>query len=298
MKEMMALEALLGEMPKQEFTARFLHRLPFSLPDAAGEICNLGTWAVLGELLETDAADVMVVRQGGRSEAPVPANIREARSLCDEGHTMLVRHAERRHAALQQLAESFERDFHAPVNIHMYVTPPGTHGFSWHYDAEDVFIIQTAGAKEYSLRKNTVNPWPLEETIPDDMRYERELMPMMQVELRAGDWLYIPCGYWHKAEALESEDAAISLAVGVTSTSAVNVVDFLRTRLPESILWRQRLPITGEAAALSSEELHEAYRDVFNQLADDLSAQLKSEQFLTSYLSEQSRFADLNRNSG
>ncbi len=78
---------------------------------------------------------------------------------------------------------------------------PGTPGFSWHYDAEDVFIIQTAGEKEYSLRKNTVNPWPLEETLPADMQYERELMPLMRVLLRGGDLLYIPCGYWHKAEA-------------------------------------------------------------------------------------------------
>jgi hypothetical protein len=152
-----------------------------------------------------------------------------------------------------------------------------------------VFIIQTAGEKEYSLRKNTVNPWPLEETLPDDMRYEREQTPLMRVRLRAGDLLYIPCGWWHKAEArgwrlgagdLESKhpspqtlapsphETAISLAIGVMSRSAMDVYDFVRKRLVDSLVWRQRLPLPG--SALSREELEATYAHVFKQLASDL----------------------------
>ena len=84
---------------------------------------------------------------------------------------------------LKKLAAGFEDDFHAPANIHIYATPAGKYGFSWHYDAEEVFIMQTSGRKEYSLRKNTVHPWPLVETIPQDMGYSREIMPLMHVLL-------------------------------------------------------------------------------------------------------------------
>src|SRR5690606_35223977 len=146
-------------------------------------------------------------------------------------------------------------------------TPGGRHGFGWHYDAEDVFILQTTGRKEYSLRKNTVNPWPLMETLPANMKYERELMPLMQCLLAAGDWLYIPHGYWHMGRA---DEDAISLAVGVLAPSGLDAFDALRTRLVPSMLWRQRLPVSGDAAALDEEALLAEYRARFAELADDL----------------------------
>src|SRR5690606_12139770 len=154
----------------------------------------------------------------------------------------------------------------------------------WHYDAEDVFIVQTAGRKEYSLRKNTVNPWPLVETIPDDMRYERELMPMMRVELRAADWLYIPCGYWHKADALPDADAAISLAIGVMAPAAVDLLEFLRPRLLSSLLWRQRLPTLGDAAPDGGKDVDRQLQDVCAMLADELARILRNEHLPQQFL--------------
>ena len=144
--------------------------------------------------------------------------------------------------------------------------------------------MQTSGQKEYSLRKNTVNPWPLIETIPQNMGYESEVMPLMRVLLSAGDWLYIPCGYWHKAEAHDSDAAAISLALGVMSPSAIDIYDYLRARLLDSLLWRQRLPVNGAASAVSSDELVSHYRELFEQLADDLAKTLRDEQCVYDFL--------------
>jgi ribosomal protein L16 Arg81 hydroxylase len=160
----------------------------------------------------------------------------QARALLGEGHTIGVRHAERHDGALAELALDFQRDFAAPVDVHVYWTPPGQPGFGWHYDAEDVFVLQAHGAKEWSLRKNTVNPWPLVETLPADMEVEREIMPVMRCLLRPGDWLYIPAGYWHATRA--GADESVSLSVGVLSTSAIEVYDFLRRSLLSSLLWR------------------------------------------------------------
>ena len=279
---MMFLQRLLGHVSRQQFSAEYLHRLPFALANTASEFTSLATWDVLGRILE-QRADVMVVRQGTRRSSDDSPNLQEARQLCEEGYTILVRHAERHDAQLKQLAESFQREFHAPVDVHIYVTPAGTHGFSWHYDAEDVFIIQTAGVKEYSLRKNTVNPWPLVETIPQDMRYERELMPLMRVELRAGDWLYIPCGYWHKGDVVAGHQAAISLAVGVLSPVAIDLLEFLRPRLLASLLWRQRLPTTGDASPLSAEQRAAQIREICARLADDFASLLCSEHLPQQY---------------
>ena len=152
----------------------------------------------------------------------------------------------------------------------MYCTPGGQFGFGWHYDAEEVFIVQTTGRKQYSLRKNTVNPWPIEETLPADMQYEREIMPLVRCELAAGDWLYIPSGYWHMGE---SRETAISLAIGVQPRTAVDVFDFLRPQILDSLFWRQRLPVAGAAAA-ANDRLREQYAAVFKQLGPELQERL------------------------
>ncbi|MEX0704221.1 MAG: cupin domain-containing protein [Planctomycetales bacterium] len=275
------LARLLGDIPPRKFLDDYFFRLPFALPGGAGEFVEFGGWPTVDAILASPDADALVVREGQRWPEDRTPTVAEARRLFAEGHTLLVRHAERHDARLAALAADFARDFRAAVDVHVYCTPAGRHGFGWHYDAEDVFILQTAGRKEYSFRKNTVNPWPVVEALPADMRYERELMPLLQCLLAAGDWLYIPHGYWHMARAAED---SISLAVGVLAPSGLDALDFLRERLVPSMLWRQRLPVAGEAAATSEEALLAEFRARFVQLADDLTAHVESEAFARQFL--------------
>jgi 50S ribosomal protein L16 3-hydroxylase len=277
----MKTEELFGNFGLDRFIADHLHRLPLALPDVGQSIQESGTWNCLASILAAPGVDTMVVRQGQRYEGNVPTDISSAQALCANGCTIVVRHAERHNDDIAKLAHAFERTFLAPVNVHMYATPAGCYGFSWHYDAEDVFLFQTCGKKEYLLRKNTVNPWPLEETIPTDMRYERELMPLMRVLLETGDMLYIPCGYWHRAHVPEDSEAAISLAVGVMSRSALDLFDFLRSEARHSLVWRQRLPILGMSApGHLSEASVDAYENLVTQLSADLSRTLADPKFL------------------
>jgi 50S ribosomal protein L16 3-hydroxylase len=279
----MNLQALLGELPLSQFVVDYYHRLPYSAAGLAGPLCELGTWESLTAIIVQEQADVLVCRQNERYGGQLPRTEHEASRLIGEGYTLLVRHAERHDKRLALLAGEFAADFAAPVNIHMYATPGGQFGFGWHYDAEEVFIVQTAGRKEYSLRKNTVNPWPIEESLPADMRYESEIMPLTRCELAAGDWLYIPSGYWHKAT---SHELALSLAIGVQPRTGIDALDFLRRRLIDSLRWRQRLPVAGRAASLDEQELADAYGEVLKALANDLHAQLADGAFVTQFLSE------------
>ncbi len=209
------------------------------------------------------------------------------KSLTD-GWTIFVRHAERYHAGLAELAAEFQRAFQAPIDVHFFCTPADTEGFGWHYDVEDVFIVQTQGAKKYKLRKNTVNPWPLVETTPDDLCYEAERSLAMECELKAGDWLYIPPGYWHAAEAKE---LSISLSVGMMSHTAIDLLDLLRPLLVESLRWRQRLPLTSELSSQSEHEQREQLRAIFADLGDDLRHRLTDEEFVSRYYATRREFS-------
>lgn len=263
------VQRLFGDISLSLFASDYLHRLPLALPGTSKHVAALGSWESLSGMLSQADLDLMVVREGTRREANPPSDMAGLGELTSGGWTTLVRHSERHDVRIAELAQAFEGVFRSPVDVHLYLTPPGRFGFSWHYDAEDVFILQTAGEKEYFLRKNTVHPWPLEETLPLDMQYERELMPLSRVRLQAGDMLYIPCGYWHRAEAGGSE-AAISLAIGVMSRSGLDVFEYLRGQLVQSLAWRQRLAIGWES------DVDERYQALMTTLADDFSRTLKS----------------------
>lgn len=277
----MNFQSLLGDLPLAQFVADYYQRLPYSSPGGARYLCDAGSWESLRGILSQQHADCLVCRQNERYPGPPPRSEDEARGLVDQGYTLLVRHAERHDERLARLAAKFVADFAAPVNVHMYATPAGQFGFGWHYDAEEVFIVQTAGRKEYLLRKNTVNPWPVEESLPSDMHYEREIMPLARCELTAGDWLYIPSGYWHKAT---SRELALSLAIGVQPRTGIHVLDLMRRKALESLLWRQRLPVAGRVAVLDEEKLHEAYREVVRTFARDLQTQLDDPRFVADLL--------------
>jgi len=277
----MDLQTLLGDFPIHRFVAEHYQRLPYSAAALAKPLCELGSWRSLTTILSQPSADTLVCRRNEQYSGPLPQTESDAQRLVNDGYTLLVRHAERHDDRLADLAAAFARDFAAPVNIHMYCTPGDQFGFGWHYDAEEVFIVQTTGRKEYRLRKNTVNPWPIEETLPADMHYEREIMPLVRCELAAGDWLYIPSGYWHMGE---SRETAISLAIGVQPRTAIDVLDFLRPQLLDSLFWRQRLPVAGSAASLSDEELREHIAASFHQLVQDFQKRLADPANLDAFL--------------
>lgn len=277
----MVIERLLGSVSVAAFLAEHYLRTPFARAGGCAHLLPLGEGEILAAVLSRPGADVLVGQAGKRWEGPPPASESEVRAALDAGFTVGVRHAERQHAALEELAAGFRRDFAAPVDVHLYCTPAGCPGFGWHYDAEDVFLLQLRGGKEWQLRKNTVNPWPVVEALPADMRYEREIMPLLRCTLQAGDWLYLPAGYWHRGQALEE---SVSLSVGLTSATALDVLDFLRRRLVTSLLWRQRLPVTGAASTQSAEELLECYRALFAELGRDLAGQLTAETLPRAFL--------------
>jgi 50S ribosomal protein L16 3-hydroxylase len=97
------------------------------------------------------------------------------------------------------------------AHVQLFVTPGRTHGFGWHYDDEDVFILQTVGVKDYYFRANTVAAEVAAH--PDAFaRFDVETSPLCTARLLAGDFLYLPARWWHMATC---ERDALSISVGV-----------------------------------------------------------------------------------
>jgi len=134
----------------------------------------------------------------------------QTRSYFKRGVGLAMRHTQRCTAQLRSLADEFEREV-GEAQVQVFATPSETHGFSWHYDDEDVFIAQIAGKKDYYFRANTVagHVPASSSAFPS---FKQETSQLQAATLIAGDFLYIPARWWHMAICHED---ALSISVGV-----------------------------------------------------------------------------------
>jgi 50S ribosomal protein L16 3-hydroxylase len=203
----------LGTIPLEDFAATYLGRVPIAQPRTALSALPVLDWEALGRVLAaTDPPpDVLVVAAGKLLPWPAPRDLTELRVYMRMGVGLAMRHTERCDPGLRQVADAFERDV-GQAQVQIFATPGGgAHGFSWHYDDEDVFIAQTSGTKDYYFRPNTVCP---ETTAHGSVfhRFAEETSPIHTATLIPGDFLYIPARWWHMAVCHED---SLSISVGV-----------------------------------------------------------------------------------
>jgi 50S ribosomal protein L16 3-hydroxylase len=280
---MQFLSRLLGDVPLEDFLSKHFTKLPLAIPRGASGMPELLNWDVVKQILGEKKSMLRVVRDGQLVKDDAEWSFEEARGYFHHGCTLLVRFAEKSNEKFREIADEFSRSFKTPVDIQLYCTPEGHNAFGWHYDVEEVFILQMKGSKEYTIRPNTIHPNPLVKSIPKNMGYENEKTELqIKVLLKEGDVLYIPSGWWHRA-LTQSESMHIS--IGLMPSSAVELVKHLADFLPQFPLWRTRLPIHKEFT--SDAEALEFFTDAFKKLGEDLKTKVSSPEFIHDFLSKQ-----------
>ena len=201
-----------------DFQRSIFQKAAWAGPGVAADEASAFGWAELDQLMQArPAPDVLVVARGALLKDPEPRSLRTLRAFMSRGAGVCVRHAEQQHPALRALAGSLGAHFGMPVHAQVFATPAATYGFSWHYDAEHVFIVQTAGVKDYYFRENTVEPHAATGALPDFSRVSAERSVLRTARLLAGDCLYIPARWWHVAHCVQT---SLSVSLGVSEPSA------------------------------------------------------------------------------
>jgi 50S ribosomal protein L16 3-hydroxylase len=205
------LEEWLNPLKVSLFTRDYLRTQPYASPSSACRAMPIFGWDILDQLLTRNPPDVLVVARGKLLELPTPKTLSEALDLLTSGVGLVIRRAEKLDAGVAGLAASVTQHIPGEVHVQLIVTPAGTYGFGWHYDDEDVFIVQTEGSKDYFFRDNTV-----ERERPSDKadftRFGDEVSPIGTARLLPGDWLYIPARWWHAAKCIED---SLSISLGI-----------------------------------------------------------------------------------
>lgn len=277
---MQNLRKLLGEIPLDDFLGKNFTRLPFSIPHGADDFRQHLNWDVVEKIIQEDKSVLRIVKDGKMVSDYVKLSFTEVKKHHAEGKTLLVRFAERSDSRLKDLAEDFARAFRTEVDIQLYCTPENHNAFGWHYDVEEVFILQCQGSKHYTIRPNTIHPNPLVKSIPKDQGYERETTTTaIQVTLEEGDWLYIPSGWWHRAE---TKKESMHISIGLMPRSALDIVEAFPEFLAKNPFWRTRMPVHLDFKTDEEELLF--YQDAYKKMGEELARQFSNPEFIKDFL--------------
>lgn len=214
---MKILNDLVGKSQLPIFLTQNLFRSPYAAPFTGQKFVGLVNWDLLKEIFQGQHSDCWIA-ENGRLPKDTALNTgqltqEQAAQQFQLGKTVLIRHAENAHPKTREIASEFQAIFCSPIDIQIYATPAQTEGFDWHYDIEDVFVIQSYGEKEFRLIPNSVTPRPLPIMNTENCRFQYEnTKTEIRCWLKPGDFLYIPAGYWHKAKAITD---SFHLSVGV-----------------------------------------------------------------------------------
>jgi 50S ribosomal protein L16 3-hydroxylase len=200
------------------FLQTHLQRQPYARPGTAAGAVSLFDWSALERVLASDRPlDLLTVARGQLVDVPPPRSLDDVRALMRRGVSVVVRASERHDAGLAKLAEAFSAALPGEVHVQLYVTPGGTNSYGWHYDFEDVFIVQTLGSKDYLFRDNTLARHTVLGDPLDFSLVRSETSPLFTAQLVAGDWLYIPARWWHLVTCRED---SLSISIGVMPPAA------------------------------------------------------------------------------
>jgi len=136
-----------------------------------------------------------------------------------DGYTIVLDGVERHVRAVAALSQAIEVELNFPVQVNAYLTPPRSQGLVPHYDDHDVLILQIQGSKTWHIYEGADVP-PREIQRDKDKAVAIEDLPApTDVQLQAGDVLYLPRGKVHEAET--NSEPSIHLTVGVHAPTAL-----------------------------------------------------------------------------
>ena len=165
--------------------------------------------------------------------------------LFADGATMVLQGLHRVWPPILAFSLRLAAELGHPVQANAYVTPPQNQGFSDHYDVHDVFVLQIAGEKRWSIHAPVLEA-PLRTQPWTDRRraVERQAQqpPLIEAVLRPGDCLYLPRGFLHAAVALG----------GVSTHLTIGVHSWTRYALAEQLLDQALRTVRGDPALRQS----------------------------------------------
>jgi mannose-6-phosphate isomerase-like protein (cupin superfamily) len=160
--------------------------------------------------------------------------------LFGSGATISLSQLHERLPQLAALCRAAEKRFSAHFQTNIYLSPPNAQGFKTHFDSHDVFVLQVAGSKLWTLHDTPIE-LPLRGQSFDPDKHVAG-PPTREFTIRAGDLFYCPRGLLHSARATEEVSLHVTLGL-IGKTWADVLVEAVSEACLASPEFRAHLPI-------------------------------------------------------
>ena len=177
------------------------------------------------------------VKHGDESFLGVP-DVRKISEEYRRGATVALPAIHRNWKALGVLCERLQGEFDHPAHANVYITPGNAAGFTPHYDIHEVFVLQIAGKKRWSIYA-PVTELPHRSQLFTPEAYAGQA-PIAEAELVAGDLLYLPRGFLHSTTTSDSFSAHVTIGITVY-TLADLLKEYVQTAIAD-VVQRRALP--------------------------------------------------------
>jgi ribosomal protein L16 Arg81 hydroxylase len=279
---MSQLAELIAPQPVDHFLSTIYAKTWAHYPGRPDRFKGLAGWGSINEILATQRFETPRFRVTDRGVSRDPEQYTEevsrlanppyrrivASKLLDElndGATVVFDRFDQSHLPTRGLTTSLESELRAPVWANIYASLTPVPGFGTHADDHDVFVIQLEGAKHWRIFGPT-RQWPLYRDVEANRPPDGD--PLLELDVTAGDVLYVPHGWWHEVTAIGGP--SLHLSVGVSPAKGIDLLTWLVDRARSDELFRRRLPQFEDTASRS--EYIDSFRDRWNELmgVDDL----------------------------
>lgn len=184
--------------------------------------------------------------------------------LFGEGSTIVFAFLEDVLPALRSLLRGLEKDLSFPLQANAYLTPARAQGARYHFDTHDVFVLQIAGTKHWTMY-GTPLELPLNNQDFDAQSHERG-DATMEFELQPGDLAYVPRGVIHDARS--SEELSLHLTVGILSYRWADLLlEFVADACLKDAAFRKGLPPGFARDGFNQEGAGKIFENLLQRLA-------------------------------
>jgi ribosomal protein L16 Arg81 hydroxylase len=128
-----------------------------------------------------------------------------------EGCTIVLQLMQLSLPSAAELSAKLGAFFRSKVDVHGFLTPSNAQGLTAHYDVGGAFLVQIRGAKRWRLFAMQVDTPSDQQTF--DTNRPIEGSPIDEIELRAGDVLYLPGGVPHEGLTVGTDSLHLTLGL-------------------------------------------------------------------------------------
>jgi mannose-6-phosphate isomerase-like protein (cupin superfamily) len=198
------------------------------------------------------------------SQPPGRIDLPRAYQLFATGATISLSQLHERVASLAALCRAIEKAFSSHFQTNVYLSPPNAQGFKTHFDSHDVFVLQVAGSKLWTLYDTGI-VLPLRGQAFDPDKHTPG-PPTREFTLHAGDLFYCPRGLYHSARSTDETSLHITLGL-IGKTWADVMMEAVSAACLASPAFRANLPVGFANAGFDAGPAAATFRTLLDTIA-------------------------------